>query len=280
MISRRRFAAACLATGGARLLSARRPAGLKIGTMDGVLRMSGNPEAVGAARAMGLEGLQITIGKPDGAGRLLLEDVGLQQRYREESKRHSLALDATYLDILHVNCLKNDKLAPDNVRTGIAITRRLDAKILMVVFFGKCSLLSRAEMDTVAGAFRELAHEAQQAGVVIGFENLLNAEDNARVMDQVASPAFKIWYDVGNSTNQAKVDAAREIRWLGRDRICALHFKDQGYLGEGKVNFPDILQALSEIRYEGFANLETSAPSGQVEADLKRNLAYLDQLMR
>lgn len=279
MTNRRSFLASGLAAGAARLLAAPWPAGLKIGTMDGVLRLSSKPEAVGVARALGLEGLQVTIGKPGDSGKLPLEDAGVQQRYRDESKKHGLPLDATYLDILHVNCLKSDKLAPDNVRTGIEITRKLEAKILMVVFFGKCSLLTRAEMDTVAGAFRELAKEAQKAGVVIGFENLLNAADNARVMDQVASPAFRIWYDVGNSTNQVNVDAAAEIRELGRERICALHFKDKGYLGEGNVDFPALLRALADIRYEGFANLETSAPSGSMEADLKRNLDYLRGLM-
>lgn len=241
--------------------------------------MSGKPEAVVAAKSFGLEGLQVTLGKAGADGKLPLEDAALQQRYREEAKKHALPIDATYIDILHVNCLKNDKLAPGNVLTGIEITRNLNSPILMVVFFGKCSLLTRAEMDTVAGAFRELAPVAQKAGVTIGFENLLNATDNIRVMDQVASPAFKIWYDVGNSTNQVNMDAAQEIRQLGRDRICALHFKDLGYLGEGKVNFPAILASLDAIGYSGFANLETNSPSGQMEPDLKRNLAYLRNLM-
>ena len=276
MLSRRTFLAAAAAAP----LLARRPAGLKIGVMDGVLKLSGKPEAVGMAKSFGLEGLQVTIGRPGESGRLPLDDAALQARFVEESKKHNLPLDATYLDVLHVNCLKNDKLAPEWVRRGIDITRNLNARILMVVFFGKCALASRAEMDTAAGAFRELAPEAQKAGVVIGFENLLNADDNTRVLDQVNSPAFRIWYDVGNSTNQVGVDAAREIRSLGRDRICALHFKDQGYLGEGKVDYPAILQSLWDIRFRGFANLETSSPSGQVEADLKRNLAYLHKLMQ
>ena len=77
----------------------------------------------------------------------------------------------------------------------------------MTVFFGKCSVLNRQELDYVAGVFKELAPEAEKAGVIIGFENLLNAEDNARAMDRVASKAFRIYYDVGNSTNRVGVDA-------------------------------------------------------------------------
>lgn len=261
------------------VLPARKPAGLKIGVMDGVLRQSMKPEAVALARGYGLEGLQVTLGRsPDGA-RLPLADPGLQAQYLAESKKHGLPLDATYLDILHVNCLKNDPLARQWVLQGIEITRSLRAGILMTVFFGKCSVLNRQELDYVADVFRELAPEAEKAGIVIGFENLLPAEDNARALDRVASKAFKVYYDVGNSTNMGGFDVAREIRWLGKERICQFHFKDKGYLGEGKVDFPSILEAIGEIGFEGYANLETSSPSGSVEGDLRRNLAYLRRLM-
>jgi L-ribulose-5-phosphate 3-epimerase len=275
VISRRDLLAAAAALP----LAARRPAGLKIGVMDGVLRQSAKPDAVALAKSFGVDGLQVTLGRATSEGRLPLEDPAIQSRYRAASKEHGVPIGATYIDILHANCLKDDRQAKEWVRRGIAITRNLDARVLMTVFFGKCSLENRAEMDTVAGAFRELAPEAEKAGVVLGFENLLNAGDNARVVDQVRSRAFRIWYDVGNATNMVGVDAPTEIRRLGRDVICALHFKDKGYLGEGKVDYPAVLKALDDIRYEGFTYLETSAPSGQMEPDLRRNLEFLRRLM-
>jgi len=256
-----------------------RSGGLKLGVMDGVLRASSRPESVGLAKGFGLEGLQVTIGRPDAAGRLPLESPELQSQFRTEAKRHGVVLDATYLDVLHVNCLKNDALAREWIRRGIDITRALGAPILMTVFFGQCAVQGRTELETVAGAFKELAPAAEKAGIILGFENLLTAEDNARAMDIVASKAFKIYYDVGNSTNMVGVDAAKEIRWLGRDRICQFHFKDKGYLGEGKVEFRPILDAISGIGFEGFANFETGAPSGDRDADLRRNVEYVRRLM-
>ncbi len=276
MFTRRGFLAASLASP----LLAAKPAGLRIGVMDGVLRLSGKPEAVGVAKSMGLEGLQVTLGRNTDGERLPLEDRALQAAYVAESKKHGLPLDATYIDILHVNCLKDDPLARKWVQRGIEITKNLNAGILMTVFFGKCSVLNRQELDYVADVFKELAPAAEKAGIILGFENVLNAEDNARAMDRVASKAFKIYYDVGNSTNQVGVDAAKEIRWLGRERICQFHFKDKGYLGEGKVNFPEVLSAIGEIGFKGYANLETNSPSKSMENDLKRNLDYLRGLMK
>ena len=109
---------------------------------------------------------------------------------------------------------------------------------------------------------------------------MLKAEDNARALDRVASDAFKVYYDVGNSTNLVGVDAAKEIRWLGRSRICQFHFKDKGYLGQGKVDFPAVMAAVQAIGFRGYANLETSAPSGSIADDLKKNTAFLRALQK
>ena len=51
------------------------------------------------------------------------------------------------------------------------------------------------------------------------------------------------------------------------------------YLGEGKIDFKAVLQAIADIRFVGFANLETSAPSKSVEQDMRRNLQYIRALM-
>src|SRR6185437_154071 len=180
--------------------------------------------------------------------------------------------------MLHVSCLKSNPDAVKWVLKGIEITRNLRAPILMTVFFGKCAVLNRAELDYVIDVFRDLIAPAQKAGVILGFENTLSGEDNRYAVDRIASPSFKIWYDVGNSTYNG-YDVPKEIGMLGRERICEFHFKDKGYLGEGAVKFQPILRAIKDVGFEGYANMETTSPSGNIEADTKRNLAYLQNLM-
>jgi sugar phosphate isomerase/epimerase len=251
-----------------------RLSGLRIGVMDTTMRLAGKPEAVALAGELGFEGLQISIGRQGADGRLRLADPDLQARYQAEARKHKIRLVSTYLDILHVTCLKNDPLAKKWVIEGIEITRRLKAEILMLVFFGKCSLDTSEEIDSATHVLKELAPMAKRAGVVLGFENTLSAQDNARVLDRVGSEALKVYYDVGNATNLGGFDPSAEIRRLGRNRICQFHFKDKGYIGEGKVDFPVVIQAIAAINFRGFAVLETSSPSGSVGEDLRRNLAY------
>ncbi|HOL70935.1 MAG TPA: sugar phosphate isomerase/epimerase family protein [Bryobacteraceae bacterium] len=279
MLTRRTLLAATAAAAFGRHAAAKK-SGLRIGVMDGCFKLEGNVEAVERAAALGFEGLQITIGRAKPGGALPLSNPGLQGAFLAASKRHKMPIGSTYLDILHVNCLKNDELAKKWVLDGIEITRKLDAKILMLVFFGKCALTTtnQQEIDAVTAALKELAPAAEKAGVILGFENTLPAEANARVLDRVGSNALKVYYDVGNTTNQG-YDAPKEIRWLGKDRICQFHFKDRGYMGEGKVDFPAVMRAIEEIGFTGYAMLETSAPSGNIENDLRRNLSFVRKLM-
>ena len=57
-------------------------------------------------------------------------------------------------------------------------------------------------------------------------------------MERSQSPAVLTYYDVGNSTKQG-FDVIEEIRWLGNERICEVHLKDNPhYLGEGRSTSP------------------------------------------
>jgi sugar phosphate isomerase/epimerase len=266
------------AIGAAGVALGTRPAGLKIGVMDTVFRMPGEPEAVALARQLGLAGIQVTLGRSADGKTLPLEDASTQAAWRAASRQHGVPLDSTYLDMLHADCLKDNPNAPMWIRKGIGVTKALNAPVLMLVFFGKCQVLQRPELDRVIGLLKELAPEAERAGVILGFENTNSGADNRYALDQVKSKAFQVWYDVGNSTYNG-YDVPAEIRALGRDRICMFHIKDKGYLGEGQVNLAEALRAIADIGFEGFANLETTSPSGDVEADTRCNLDYLRKLM-
>jgi sugar phosphate isomerase/epimerase len=265
-----------LAAAAAPLFGAGAP--LRIGVMDGVCGKRSDPASVEIAKRCDLAGVQVTLGREAPGGHLIMAEPERQARYLAESKKHGVPVVSTYIDILHANCLKSDRDAVKWAVEGIAITKRLHAPILMLVFFGKCALTNRAEMDAVIGPLKELAAEAEKAGVVLGFENTITAGDDLRIVEEVRSKALKIYYDIGNATNLYKVDPAAEIRQL-KGHICQFHFKDQGYLGEGKVDVRAALEAIRATGWKGYIVLETGSPSKNIEADLKRNRDYLAGLI-
>lgn len=280
-LSRRSFlrAGAALGLAPASLLKAKRLSGLKIGVTDWNLRQTGRIEAVALAASLGFDGVEVSLGRKPVDDKLPLADPAIQEQYLAETRKHGIAVAGTCLDILHVNYLKNDPLGRKWVADGIPITKKLNARVMLLPFFGKGALATRQEMDYVGDVLRELAPEAEKAGVILGLENTISAEDNVRIMERARSKAVLVYYDVGNSTNGG-FDVVKEIRWLGKDRICQMHLKDNPhYLGEGKIDFPAVIAAMADIDFAGFANLETSSPSKSVEADMRRNLAYVRDLV-
>lgn len=280
-LSRRSFlqsAGAGIALGSAALPAAR-PRGLKIGVTDWNLRQTGKVEAVALAKKLGFDGVEVSLGRKPGGDKLPLDDAEVQGRYLAAAKEHGISLAGTCLDILHVNYLKNDKLGQKWVADGIQVTRKLNARVMLLPFFGKGALTTREEMDHVGDVLKDLAPQAEKAGVVLGLEDTISAEDNVRIMDRARSKALLVYYDVGNST-RGGFDVIKEIRWLGKKRICQFHLKDNpGYLGQGKIDFPGVMKAIKDIKFEGFANLETDSPSKSVENDMAKNLSYIRSLM-
>ena len=69
--------------------------------------------------------------------------------------------------------------------------------------------------------------------------------------------------------------------WLGRDRICEVHLKDNPhFLGKGRIDFGAIVAVLVDSGFTGWAQLETDSPTGDVAADMAVNLSYVRRLMR
>lgn len=249
--------------------------GIRIGVTDWNLRKGANPESVALAASLGFDGVEVSFGRSTSGYRLPVDNAETLARYREEFRKHKIAIAGTCVDQLHVHCLMNEKLGQKWVLDGIRMSRELDARVLLLPFFGKCALQTQEEMDGAAAALKEIVKEAEKAGVTLGLENTISAENNVGIMEKVGSPALKVYYDAGNSIN-AGHDPYKELRWLGASRICQIHIKDNpNYLGEGRLRWDELIQIIVEIGFTGFANLETSSPSKSVEADMRRNLSYV-----
>jgi L-ribulose-5-phosphate 3-epimerase len=278
-LSRRKLLSSAIAMGvAARTLRAANDK-LRIGVTDWNLHLGANPDAVPTAANLGFQGVQVSFGRKIVDGKLPVDNRETIGRYLALSKEHNIQIDGTCVDRLHDNGLKSDKLAPKWVLDSIRLTKELQTKVLLLPFFGKWALKTDDEKKYVGDALRDLAPEAEKAGVILGLEDTISAEDNVRIMERSGSKNVLVYYDVGNST-LAGFDVVKEIRWLGRDRICQFHLKDNPhFLGEGQIQFRPILQAIKDIGFEGYANLETDARPDAVDADMHRNLAYIRNVL-
>src|SRR5215471_4033780 len=223
---------------------------VRIGVTDWNLKMDAQPDAVALAAALHFDGVQVSFGRRLVDDKLPVDNPELIDKYLFLSGVHKIPIDGTCVDKLHDNGLKSDPLAVKWVRDSIRLTKALNTRVLLLPFFGKWALQTQEEKEYTGDALRDLGPEAEAAGVILGLEDTISAEDNVRIMERSRSKNVLVYYDVGNST-KAGFDIVKEIRWLGKDRICQIHLKDNpDYMGEGKIQFGPVMQAIRDI---GFA---------------------------
>jgi L-ribulose-5-phosphate 3-epimerase len=249
----------------------------KVGVTDWNLKQEDKVESIALAKSLGFDGVQVSVGKVT-EDRLPLSDPALQKIFLDESRRVDLPVESLCLEMLHRNYLKSDPLGQRWVADCIPIAKAMGVRVVLLPFFGKGALETPAEMDKVGDILKEVAPTAEKSGVILGLEDTISARDNVRIMERTKSPAVLTYYDVGNST-KGGFNVVEEIRWLGNARICEVHLKDNPhYLGEGTIDFKAVIDALADVGFEGWAQLETNCPVS-VEADMQRNLKFVRELV-
>ena len=157
----------------------------------------------------------------------------------------------------------------------------MGCRVILLAFFYKGDLRDdKAGTDETVRRLKEVAPKAEKAGVILGIESWLSAEDSMRILDRVGSRAVKVYYDVANSTERG-YDIAKEIRWLGKQgQICEFHMKENGsLLGHGLIDFKKVRAALDDIGYRGNMQIEGAVPpGGKLLESYVANLKFLREI--
>ena len=233
----------------------------KIGACDWSIGKMCDPAAFEVAKQIGLDGVQVSLGTE--ANGMHLRKPEVQQTYRTAAKQAGLEIGSLALGELNNVPYKSDLRTIEWVRDSIDVCEKLGVRVVLLAFFGKGDLKGDAPgTDEVVKRLKAVAERAERAGVVLGVESWLSAAEHLEILERVGSKAVQVYYDVCNS-NDRGYDIYREIRQLGRERICEMHFKENGaLLGQGKVDFRRVRAALDDIGYRGWIQIEGAVPPG------------------
>ena len=188
------------------------------------------------------------------------------------------------MGLLNSHPLASDPRAPAWLEQSIDAARDLGARVILVAFFGNGDLLDgdgkvkEAAVDVAVERIKAAAPRAKEAGVILGIENYLNGEQNARILDRINHDAVQVYFDVYNTGTTKGHNVPADIRLL-QGRIAQFHFKNGSkYLDDEKAKFEPIAAAIKKVAYQGWIVLETSSPSKNPVADAKRNGDYTRSL--
>ena len=249
------------------------PTGFKLGVCDWTVGKTADPGSFEIAKRIGLDGVQVDFGGGD--SRLPLFDEKLQQNILNAARRQKMEIASLAMGVLNSMPYKSDPRAERWVRQGIEVAEAMEVKVILLAFFGEGDLQNDEQgVNMVVQRLRQVAPDAEMAGVTLGIESWLSAEQHIDIIERVGSRAVKVYYDVANS-HKAGHDIYKEIRRLG-PLICEVHAKDYDDLyGKGSIDFKEVRLAMDDAGYRGWLVMEgTKMPLG-IEESCRYDAEYL-----
>lgn len=251
----------------------------KIGACDWSIGASATTKAFEVAKEIGLDGVQVSFNTAEDEKHL--SKPAVQKEYLAAAKNTGVEIASLAIATLNQIPYKSDPRTIEWVNGSVDACKALGREVVLLAFFGNNDLKNdKAGTNETVRRLKEVAPKAEKAGVILGIESWLSAEEHMDIIDRVGSPAVKVYYDVANS-NKMGYDIDSEIRWLGKKgQICEVHMKENGaLLGKGKVDFTKVRAALGDIGYSGWMQIEGAVPKGaKMLPSYKQNLALLRSL--
>lgn len=254
----------------------------KIGACDWSLGKASDIDAFNIAKKIGLEGIMVDMGSV--ANNLRIRDGAIQQAYLAASKTSGIAISSLALGVYNSVPFHADERTLEWVTDSIKAAGNLRVPVLLLAFFNASDLRNSPERKQAAiETLKKVMPLAEKLGITLGIESYLNAEEQLDIMNKVHSPNLKVYYDFRN-TADAGYDTVAEFKKLGKNNICELHMKENGFLlDKGSIDWPLVKKAVSETGYKGdtWMQIEGALPEGEnVITAYKHNLAYLRSLFK
>lgn len=234
----------------------------KIGACDWSIGKQSDIGALEVAKQIGLDGVQVSLGTE--ANQMHLRKPEMQRAYQEAAKRLGVAVASLAIGEMNRIPYKSDPRTIEWVSDCVDVQKAMGVKVVLLAFFSNGDLKGdKAGTDEVVKRLKAVAPKAEKAGVILGIESWLSAEEHVDIIQRVGSSAVQVYYDVANSTKMG-YDIFKEIRWLGKQKlICEFHMKENGsLLGQGEIDFKKVRAAIDDIGYAGWMQIEGAVPKG------------------
>jgi L-ribulose-5-phosphate 3-epimerase len=252
----------------------------QLGACDWSLGKSMSPEAFELAKQIGLQGLQVSYNTA--ADYVGLSNPATLQAIREAAQRTGVRVSSLAIGELNRIPYKSEAQTEQWVWNSVEAAKALGAPVVLLAFFSKGDLRNdEAGKKAVIERLKKVAPFAEKQGVTLGIESYLSAPEHLDIMQAVGSKAVKVYYDFRNAAD-AGYDIYQEIPLLGREQICEIHMKENGFrLGEGTLDWPRIARAVQDIGYRGWMQIEWASPKGvDIVECYRHNRQYLEKLFR
>ena len=233
----------------------------RVGACDWSIGKHSDVEALALAQKIGLDGVQVSLGKVDNGMHLRTPEV--QEAYRTAARQYGVDIASIAIGELNQVPYKSAPETEQWVSDSIDAAQALGCRVVLLAFFSKGDLHDDPSgQQEVIRRLKKVVPRAEKAGVTLGIESWLSADEHLAMIDAIGSENVRVYYDLANSYKMG-YNIYEEVARLGKEYICEIHAKENGYLlGQGRIDFVRVRDILRDIGYEGWIIIEGATPEG------------------
>lgn len=260
----------------------------KIALIDLMLLKRQKLGALQLTKDLGADGVEVDMGglgkRPTFDNQLLNDSV--RQLYLNKIKELNIEIPSLAMTGYYAQSFCEREEYKQSIADCIRTMQLMNVKIAFLPMGVQCDLVKRPDLRSkVVERLKEVGKMAQAAGVVIGIETPLSAAAEVKLLDEIGSPAIKIYFNVADALSAGR-NVCDELKTLGRKRICQIHCtnKDGVWLeNDPEVDMKKIRQTLDKMKWSGWLVIERSRDAKQasnVKANYGANTRYLKSIFQ
>lgn len=260
----------------------------KIGLIDLMLLKRQKLGAIPLTHQIGADGLEIDMGglgnRPTFDNQLLNDSI--RQQFLDKAKELNVEIFSVAMTGYYAQSFCNRAEYKRTIEDCIKTMKLMNVKVAFLPLGVQCDLKKDPSVrDSVVARLKVAGKMAEDAGVVIGIETALSAKEEVELLKQIGSKGIKIYFNFSNPLKEGR-DLIRELKTLGRDRICMIHAtnKDSVWLqNDPQINMNEVKKTLDKMKWSGWLVIERSRDQKQptnVKANYGANTAYLKKIFQ
>jgi L-ribulose-5-phosphate 3-epimerase len=197
----------------------------------------------------------------------------IRQQFLDKARELNLEICSLAMSGFYAQSFAGRSTAPRMVQDCIDTMKLMNVKTAFLPLGVQGDLANHPELrPAIIERFKAIAPKAEAAGVVIGIETSLDAAGEIKLLNDIGSPALRIYFNFANALKAGR-DLCAELRALGKERICQIHCTDEDgvWLQDNqRLDMHKVKQTLDDLGWSGWLVIERSRDAKDPR-NVKRN---------
>lgn len=247
----------------------------KIAVCDWMILKRQKIGAFELARELNSDGLELdmgSLGKRDSFDNKL-RDPHFQTLFREKAEEFHIEVPSIAMSGFYAQSFVARDNYIDLIQDCLNTMGIMGAKVAFLPLGVQGDLNKNPEIrPELIKRLKVIGDMAEKAGAIIGIETSLDAKGDVILLEEINSPAIKIYFNFQNPLEAGR-DLYDELRILGKDRICQIHCTDTDGVtlpDNKRLDMHKVKSTLDDMGWSGWLVVERSRDKDHVR-DVKKN---------